>query len=257
MRISEVAGAAGTTPRAVRHYHRLGILPEPERRSNGYRDYGTADLLRLMRVRWLADAGVPLSAIPGVLRSASTGRSELVDDLSALVAGIADQQAKLARQQGILSGMLEAAVAGERVSPLPAPLVNAFDRMLAGAPDEQARRGVRHDREVFEAMALRGALDERVIDQFVAMTGDEQQLADAVQLTSRVMALQGKDPAAIQPEIDAVAALLLTHPMVRTLIGDLEELPAELGHDELMLFDPAQRALVRSMLTLLRKERGQ
>lgn len=66
MRISEIAAAAGTTPRAVRHYHRLGLLPEPVRPDNGYRDYGMAELTRLMRIRWLADNGLPLGAVAAV-----------------------------------------------------------------------------------------------------------------------------------------------------------------------------------------------
>ncbi|GAT66905.1 merR family transcriptional regulator [Planomonospora sphaerica] len=40
MRIGELAALAGVSTRTVRHYHRLGLLPEPERRANGYRVYG-------------------------------------------------------------------------------------------------------------------------------------------------------------------------------------------------------------------------
>ena len=43
--ISELANLVGVTVRTVRHYHRLGLLPEPERRGNGYRSYGPADLI--------------------------------------------------------------------------------------------------------------------------------------------------------------------------------------------------------------------
>lgn len=39
MRIGELAAAVGVTTRTVRHYHHLGLLPEPERLSNGYRNY--------------------------------------------------------------------------------------------------------------------------------------------------------------------------------------------------------------------------
>src|SRR5699024_11360520 len=43
------------------------LLDEPPRRSNGYRDYTMADVVRLMRIRWLAGSGVPLDAIAGML----------------------------------------------------------------------------------------------------------------------------------------------------------------------------------------------
>ncbi|MFI8566460.1 MerR family DNA-binding transcriptional regulator [Rhodococcus sp. NPDC078407] len=38
-----IGGAAaflGTTPRAIRHYHQIGLLPEPERGSDDRRRYG-------------------------------------------------------------------------------------------------------------------------------------------------------------------------------------------------------------------------
>lgn len=40
MRIGEIAALAGVTPRTVRHYHHLGLFPEPARLPNGYREYG-------------------------------------------------------------------------------------------------------------------------------------------------------------------------------------------------------------------------
>ncbi|MFD0852085.1 MerR family DNA-binding transcriptional regulator, partial [Actinomadura adrarensis] len=39
MRIGELAALVGVSTRTVRHYHHLGLLPEPERRANGYREY--------------------------------------------------------------------------------------------------------------------------------------------------------------------------------------------------------------------------
>ncbi|WP_139416258.1 MerR family transcriptional regulator [Agromyces laixinhei] len=59
----ELAELAGTTVNTIRHYHRLGLLDEPERRYNGYKQYGVRDLVRLLRARRLAELGVPLSRI--------------------------------------------------------------------------------------------------------------------------------------------------------------------------------------------------
>lgn len=36
MRIGEIAALVGLTSRAIRHYHHVGLLPEPERRPNGF-----------------------------------------------------------------------------------------------------------------------------------------------------------------------------------------------------------------------------
>ena len=38
--ISQLATYAGVTVRAVRHYHHVGLLPEPSRDGSGYRTYG-------------------------------------------------------------------------------------------------------------------------------------------------------------------------------------------------------------------------
>ncbi|GAA3231060.1 MerR family transcriptional regulator [Pseudonocardia petroleophila] len=59
----EIADLAGTSLRAVRHYHDVGLLPEPERRSNGYKQYGVAHLVRLLRIKRLVDLGFSLSRI--------------------------------------------------------------------------------------------------------------------------------------------------------------------------------------------------
>lgn len=62
----QLAELAGTTLRAVRHYHEVGLLPEPERRSNGYKQYGVAHLVRLLRIKRLTDLGFSLPQIAGM-----------------------------------------------------------------------------------------------------------------------------------------------------------------------------------------------
>ncbi|MEV4343298.1 MerR family transcriptional regulator [Actinoplanes sp. NPDC049596] len=59
----ELAELAGTTVNTIRHYHRLGLLEEPERRYNGYKQYGVSHLVCLLRIRRLVALGVPLSHI--------------------------------------------------------------------------------------------------------------------------------------------------------------------------------------------------
>jgi DNA-binding transcriptional MerR regulator len=59
----ELADLAGTTSRAVRHYHDVGLLEEPRRRANGYKQYGVAHLVRVLRIKRLADLGFTLPQI--------------------------------------------------------------------------------------------------------------------------------------------------------------------------------------------------
>lgn len=59
----EIAELAGTSLRAVRHYHQVGLLDEPERRTNGYKQYSVAHLVRLVRIKRLTDLGFSLPQI--------------------------------------------------------------------------------------------------------------------------------------------------------------------------------------------------
>ena len=59
----EIADLAGTTVRAVRHYHDVGLLEEPRRRTNGYKQYGVVHLVRVLRIKRLADLGFTLPQI--------------------------------------------------------------------------------------------------------------------------------------------------------------------------------------------------
>lgn len=59
----ELADLAGTTLRAVRHYHQVGLLDEPERSANGYKQYGVEHLTRVLRIRRLVELGMSLDDI--------------------------------------------------------------------------------------------------------------------------------------------------------------------------------------------------
>ncbi|WP_408897450.1 MerR family transcriptional regulator [Nocardioides sp. R1-1] len=65
--IGQLATYAGVTIRTVRHYHQVGLLPEPERDGSGYRSYDAAAVVRLIRIRTLAEAGVPLARVQELL----------------------------------------------------------------------------------------------------------------------------------------------------------------------------------------------
>ncbi|MEU7871856.1 MerR family transcriptional regulator [Dactylosporangium sp. NPDC049140] len=80
--IGQLAAYAGVTVRAVRHYHQIGLLPEPERDASGYRRYGAKAVVALVRVRTLANAGVPLARIGEMLDAdapAFAGAIERID----------------------------------------------------------------------------------------------------------------------------------------------------------------------------------
>jgi DNA-binding transcriptional MerR regulator len=76
--ISQLAAYAGVTVRAVRHYHQIGLLPEPERDASGYRRYGARAVVSLIKIRTLASAGVPLSRIGQLLEADAPAFAEAV-----------------------------------------------------------------------------------------------------------------------------------------------------------------------------------
>ncbi len=65
--ISQLAAYARVTVRAVRHYHAKGLLAEPQRDHSGYRRYDARAVVELVKIRTLADAGVPLSRVRRLL----------------------------------------------------------------------------------------------------------------------------------------------------------------------------------------------
>lgn len=78
--IGRAAAFAGVTVATVRQYHQQGLVDEPEYDSSGRRRYRSAELLRLVQVRTLAGAGVPLAEIGDLLDYLSQVEC-LLDDL--------------------------------------------------------------------------------------------------------------------------------------------------------------------------------
>lgn len=79
--IGQVAKFAGVTIRAVRHYHQKGLLPEPERDVSGYRRYGAQDAVDLVKIRTLAEAGVPLARVRELMTADEQAFSSALIDI--------------------------------------------------------------------------------------------------------------------------------------------------------------------------------
>ena len=104
MRSNDVAKLAGVTVRTLRHYHQLGLLPEPPRQANGYRDYSPADVARVLRIKRLAGLGFPLSRIGDVLEemdaeghaTSASALDELDRELALEIARLQEQRRTIA-----------------------------------------------------------------------------------------------------------------------------------------------------------------
>ena len=67
MTIGRVASAAGVGIDTIRFYEREGLLPEPERRLSGYRDYTLDAVARLRFIRRAKELGFTLPEIRELL----------------------------------------------------------------------------------------------------------------------------------------------------------------------------------------------
>ncbi|GAA1719486.1 MerR family transcriptional regulator [Fodinicola feengrottensis] len=96
--IGQLAASAGCTVKAVRHYHERGLLPEPERDASGYRRYRAEHAIALIKIRTLAEAGVPLSRVKELLAADEEQFAAAIADIeSALRAQI--RRMELSRQR--------------------------------------------------------------------------------------------------------------------------------------------------------------
>ncbi|MET9494508.1 MerR family transcriptional regulator [Streptomyces sp. NPDC006552] len=160
--IGELAAYAGVTVRAVRHYHAKGLLPEPERDHSGYRRYDAGAVVELVRIRTLAEAGVPLARVRELLQAGE-------EEFAAAVAEIDERLRGEIRERRRHRARIARLAAGDSLA-LPQEVVDFLDRLRALGVDE---RIVRVERDGWIPLAARSP--ERVPEW---MARKREQLAD-------------------------------------------------------------------------------
>ncbi|MEU2671675.1 MerR family transcriptional regulator [Streptomyces sp. NPDC007164] len=130
--IGELASYAGVTVRAVRHYHAKGLLPEPERDHSGYRRYGAGAVVELIRIRTLAEAGVPLARVRELLQADQ-------EEFAATVADIDKRLRAEIRERQRHRERIARLAAGDSLA-LPPEVVEFLDRLRAFGVDERLVR---------------------------------------------------------------------------------------------------------------------
>ncbi|WP_326675308.1 MerR family transcriptional regulator [Streptomyces sp. NBC_01237] len=114
VKIGDAAAFVGTTPRAIRHYHEIGLLPEPVRGGDDRRRYGYEDMIRLLWIRRAADAGIALDDIRDAFADADTasagadskdGDDGIASILERLEETLVAQEAELRRQRTAVQRM--------------------------------------------------------------------------------------------------------------------------------------------------------
>ena len=67
MTIGRLAKRAGVGVETIRFYERKGLIPEPPRRSSGYREYDDDTVMRVRFIRHAKELGFTLKEIDGLL----------------------------------------------------------------------------------------------------------------------------------------------------------------------------------------------
>ncbi|KNE80868.1 MULTISPECIES: MerR family transcriptional regulator [Streptomyces] len=275
MRIGELAALAGVSTRTVRHYHHLGLLPEPGRRANGYRVYELRDAVRLARIRRLTELGLGLDEVRDVLAD-DAGR-ELREVLEELDADLARQEAAIRARRERLGVLLRQAREGGGlppegpVSPELGALFEEMARVSAALPGPEPSTAAM-DREVLALLETTGSGPEerRRLSQFVREMAAAPQAAErAYEMYALLDELADADPA--DPRVE-LAAQALAGCLPREAISELTAAGGPLGEgagaaaggpSEGFLdaifesLGPARAAALRRAMTLLteRKER--
>ncbi|EWC62878.1 Transcriptional regulator, MerR family [Actinokineospora spheciospongiae] len=154
--IGQLAATAGVTVRTVRHYHHVGLLPEPERDASGYRRYSAQAAVDLIRIRTLADAGVPLARVDALLHAQPTEFASAIADIDAELRRRVDRITESRRRIADLTS-------GERLV-LPPEVVATLDRMRDLGISEQRVRLERDSWILMRALDP-GAVPQRLRDK--------------------------------------------------------------------------------------------
>lgn len=257
MRIGEIAALVGVTPRAVRHYHHQGLLPEPTRRANGYRDYSVRDAVLLARIRRLTELGLGLDEVGDVLAD-DAGR-ELVEVLEELDDDLARQQELLSERRERLGVLLEQARSGRLpaegpVSPELAALLGSLAEETAGRPESATAAKDREVLALLDTVVPAGERD-RLLGAMRRMTEAPGAVERSYEVYGLLDALTDAD--AGDPRVEE-AARALADCMPDEVVEGLTEdgAPAGGGGSTFMdaffaEFPPAQAEAVRRALRLV------
>jgi DNA-binding transcriptional MerR regulator len=140
--ISQLASHVGVTARAIRHYHKVGLLAEPERDASGYRRYGAQAVVDLIKIKMLSDAGVPLARIQELLGADPEEFAAAVKDIDTALRQKIRELTRSRRRIAQLAG-------GERLF-LPAEVVAILDQLREiGVSD----RAIQVERDAWIMMA--------------------------------------------------------------------------------------------------------
>lgn len=97
MRIGELADEAGLTAKTIRYYESIGLMSEPHRHANGYRDYDEDAVRQLRFIRDSQAAGLTLAEVGEIVTMKAAGESTCGHTRSLLARHVAEVDAQIER----------------------------------------------------------------------------------------------------------------------------------------------------------------
>ena len=95
MKIGELANACDVPTQTIRFYEKRGLLPEPTRLPNGYRNYDNETVERITFIRRSQAAGLTLAEIGGVLNVRAEGNAPCRHVSELLTTKLSDVQERI------------------------------------------------------------------------------------------------------------------------------------------------------------------
>jgi DNA-binding transcriptional MerR regulator len=266
MRIGELADLVGISTRAIRHYHHVGLLAEPARKANGYREYSLRDAVELARVRRLTELGLSLDEAGDAL-ARDAGR-DLVEILRELDADLARQEDDLRQRRARLAHLLRQAEAGGELSehtPVSPELAGLFDRMARVAAERPGPEPAMAAKDRDLMALLETASRDRGTGWLDVLTrtlnSDPGAVERAYELYARLDELA--DASADDPRVEAAAQAIVAaipepaRQAIRFPDGGFGEAGEGFAAAFYADFGPAQAAAIRRAVDLMREsQRG-
>jgi DNA-binding transcriptional MerR regulator len=262
MRIGELASLVGISTRAIRHYHRVGLLAEPARKANGYREYSLRDAAALARVRRLTELG--LDEVGDAL--VGDADRDLVEILRELDADLARQEADLGRRRARLARLLRQAEADGtscEQAPVSPELAGLFDQMAHVAAGQGGPEPAMAAKERELMALLETASAGRLpgwLDVFTLTLGSGPAAVEkAYAVYARLDELAGSP--ADDPRVEATAQAIVAaipesaREAIRFPDGDIEETGDGFIAAFYADFAPAQAAAIRRAVDLMKQSR--
>jgi DNA-binding transcriptional MerR regulator len=194
--IGQLAASAGVTVRAVRHYHQVGLLPEPDRDSSGYRRYGATAVVSLIKIRTLANAGVPLSHIGQMLEADAPAFAAAVQRIDS---HLRDEIERLETSRKQIAQL----AAGYSLA-LPPEVISYLDRLRAIGASERILEGER-DGWILVAARWPDRIGEVIAAKHVQL--DDPQLVRLYRVLSELIESDATDDSLLEEAADILAAL--------------------------------------------------